>query len=225
MFIGVYSKTFSQKLRSDFNDAERADIVKAIKRVLVDPNLHDYKRPYLDRYRQEHPTNKQITIFFEIIDAHKVFFVWVNDDSCLHTTRTPKEDPCIKEFNRLKDSKAHEVCNKKYHEGDFNIKPRDNFPHYMSFKKYDAALFSTVLNDGDSFYSMNINCMEDEIEIFDHYSLYLNSIYNHFAKNNLPFEFRIFNYENELIEKINSAASSAEWQMQISGDLIIWKII
>lgn len=225
MFIGVYSKTFSQKLRDDFKDAERADIVKAIKRVLVDPHLHDYKRPYLDHYRQEHPTNKQITIFFEIIDAHKVFFVWVNDDSCLHTTRTPKEDPCIKEFNRLKDSKAHEVCNKKYHEGDFNIKPRNDFPHYMSFKKYDATLFSTVLNDGDTFYSMNINCMEDETEVFDHYFLYLNCIYNYFKTNNLSFEFRIFNYETELIAKINSAASSVEWQMQISGDLIIWKII
>jgi len=67
--------------------------------------------------------------------------------------------------------------------------------------------------------------MEDETEVFDHYLLYLNRIYNHFKKNNLPFEFRIFNYETELIEKINNAASSAEWQMQICGDLVIWKTI
>lgn len=225
MFTGIYSKTFSQKLRDNFNAAEIADIEKAVNRVLVDPHLHDYKRPYLDHYRQEHPTNKQITIFFEIIDAQTVLFVWVNDESCLHTTRTPKEDPCIKEFNRLKDLKAHEVFNKKYHEGDFFVKPRVDFPVYMSFKKYDATLFSTVLNDGVTFYSMNINCREDDTEIFDHYSLYFKHIYKHFKAQKQNFEFRIPNCEIDLIQKINTAASSVEWQMLINSDLIIWKMI
>lgn len=225
MFTGIYSKTFSQKLRDDFNAAERADIEKAVNRVLVNPNLNDYKRPYLDDYRQEHPTNKQITIFFQIIDAQTVFFVWVNDESCLHTTRTPKEDPCIKEFNRVKNLKAHEAYNQKRHEGDFSVKPRDDFPIYMSFKKYDATLFSTVLSDGETFYSMNINCMEDDAEIFDHYSIYFKKIHTHFKQQKKAFEFRIPDSEVDLIQKINSTASSVEWQMQTNSDLVIWKMI
>lgn len=151
--------------------------------------------------------------------------MWVNDESCLHTTRTPKEDPCIKEFNRLKDLKKHEVYNQKYHEGDFNVKPRNDFPVYMSFKKYDATLFSTVLNDGVTFYSMNINCMEDEVEIFDHYSLFLKKVYQHFKQQQKSFEFRIPDSEVDLIQKINTVASSEEWEAKQGDGLVIWKII
>lgn len=220
----VFSKVFSQKLLNCFKEDERKDICKAIERVMVNPEIDSYKRDYLTPYKQEHPTNKQITLFFKIISKDKIFFVWINDKTCLHTTRTPKEDPCIKEFNRLRDNNELEIYDKNIHEGEFKIKPRDDFPHFMSFKKYDATLYSTVLNDGNAFYSMNINCMEDEVEIFDHYELYLKEIRQHFKKQKTHFEFRIFDFEVDLIQKITSVVKTSEWKIFNENGLVIFKI-
>ena len=107
MYKKILSKAFADSLRG-FPQARRDDVMKAVDRVLVDPSITSYRRSYLHPYRQEHPSDKTLTIFFAIParPQNRVFFVWVNDDLHPHDTRKNHgEDPCVKEFVRLRDGR------------------------------------------------------------------------------------------------------------------------
>jgi hypothetical protein len=100
----VYSKIFALKLRV-LNAVSKQDVLKAVNRVAADPTPNQYKRAYLTPYLQDHPTDKTLTIFFKIETDNKVFLVWINDQNHPHDThKNHGEDPCIKEFSRLKNS-------------------------------------------------------------------------------------------------------------------------
>ena len=125
MWKPVYSKTFIEKL-GDFPPTRRNDIQKAVERVLVNPDVDRYKRMYLSPYRQEHPSDKTLTIFFVVPKRpqKRVFFVWVNDDQHPHNThKNHGEDPCVKEFKRLRDSQKLEEYSEDFHEGKFTESP------------------------------------------------------------------------------------------------------
>ena len=108
------------KQKDTFNKSDQGHIETAINRVMCDPTLNSYKRPYLIQHRQEHPANAQHTLFFEhIVTQNVVLFVWLNDYSCLHTTRS-HTDPCIEKFGNLKSAGKIDPFNDEYHLGRHN---------------------------------------------------------------------------------------------------------
>ena len=172
----VKSRIFIKKY-GNFSAPEKADIEKAAKRVLTRPDDNQFKRDYLTPYRQEHPTNKQLTIFFEHFqDKKKVFFVWINDQSCLHDTRKKHgEDPCIVEFKKLQLSGNLEQYSPEIHEGELKITPRDSDPHFFNFNAIDIRSYANVLkDDGGNYYCMGIiftdNKGEDIDDLFNHHA-------------------------------------------------------
>src|SRR5207245_1978535 len=106
MWKAVYSRSFAESLRK-LSKAAREDVEKAIERVLQDPNLATYRRIYLSPYRQEHPSDKTLTLFFVLLPKPpaRVFFVWINDSRHPHDThKNHGDDPCVKEFVRLRNA-------------------------------------------------------------------------------------------------------------------------
>jgi hypothetical protein len=219
MYRPVHSETFAVTLR-DFDQVRQADIEKAIKRVLVNPLLPAYQRTYLTPYRQEHPTDKQITIFFEVDAARQlVFFVWVNDDDHLHDTRKNHgDDPCVKEFDRLRQAGDLEVYDQDRHEGKFSSKPRHpsgSAPIYLSFEKYDTSVFMHALDDGNgTYYSVGAGTdAAYENQIHDHYKHLLEGTRAYFLALKRPFELRPLDQTFHDIIRTNIVAG--HWQYRL----------
>lgn len=224
MYQIVESKLFLSKLRK-VDNVSLQDVLKAVERVLSNPTLNNYKRPYLTPYLQEHPTDKTLTIFFEIIEPNKVFFVWINDESCPHNThKNFGEDPCIKEFNRQKSLRNIEVYSEDYHTGVFTITPRSNMPTFISFKKFDAKVYSSVLKDDDCFYILAITTLEDENEIFDHYKIFIEKVGHHFKSIGEKFEFRVISNDKDFENLLEQNIDKEKWIKSLSGSDITWSL-
>jgi len=190
---------------------------------LVNPDIDNYKRPYLLPYRQEHPSDKTLTIFFELPNKQKnlVFFVWVNDEQYPHNThKNHGEDPCMKEFKRLQDSNLLEHYSEEFHEGKFTIDPKQGAPKFLKFEKYRCSVHANILYDGTTHYALAIATPNNPHDLFDHYNLFIKKIREHFIAQKKPFEFRVFagdtQFENLLQQNINSA----DWKREASqGDI------
>jgi hypothetical protein len=225
MYKKVLSKIFANKIRG-FSQTRRKDVLKAVERVLVNPELDAYRRPYLHPYRQEHPSDKTLTIFF-VIPARppsRVFFVWVNDDQHSHDThKNHGDDPCVKEFIRLRDSGSLEQYSEDEHEGEFTVNPRTG-PSFVKFQKYNASVFSNVSHDGTTHYSMAITSMNAVDEIFDHYELFIRNVREYYLSQGQKFEFRIFQGDTSFQNLISNNADHSSWDVTQSGGMEIWSI-
>ncbi|MBS1985594.1 MAG: hypothetical protein JST16_15630 [Bdellovibrionales bacterium] len=211
MSKAVFSKAFAQKVRS-FAPARQEDIDKAVKRVLVDPDNKQYRRPYLTPYRQEHPSDKTLTLFFEPVAADGVFFVWINDERHPHDThKNHGDDPCVKEFVRLRDARELESYSKDFHEGKFTVQPRANAPKFLRFEKYGASVHGNVSHDGAVHFSMAIASPDDESDLFDHYKLFIAKTREHFMEQGLPFEFRVFDGNDEFERLLGENIEPGHW--------------
>ena len=97
----IYSRPFLEKVFSWSQDLQKMAF-KAAEHACLDPDLHDYMRPYLTPIRQKHPaTDHQYTLYFRVVSNTELYFIWINDPTCLHDTYNEKTDPCLKEFRRL----------------------------------------------------------------------------------------------------------------------------
>jgi hypothetical protein len=214
----VKSRRFIKQFNS-FSPTDQRHLSKAIKRVLKDPTLDSYKRSYLTPYRQEHPSDPQHTIFFEEIGKeNSVFFVWLNDYSCLHSTRKATEDPCLKEFDKLRQSGHLEAFNKDYHLGKLTINPRVTSPHYLKFELIDYEIYFHILTDEESYYSLSIGYhdikSEDNINFTNHtFKLFLNSFAEHLQKQSQQFEFRIEPnlFNQDLLQLLEENYNPNQW--------------
>lgn len=224
------SKTFIRKVRA-MTPAQQQDVSKTIAFILANPENDDFKRPYLTPYLQEHlPQDKQRTVYFQIQDADETaYFVWINDDSCLHTTRKPTEDPDVKEFDRLRKANELEVYDKNFHGGDFKVTPKEGKPTFFDLKKLGARIFCNVFQGEDgNLYTTGLRVIEDEFE--DAYDLvedFLGRLANHFKTvQKSPFEFRLYTdaYE-ELIAEIKRVADPKQWKLTIEDEMTIIKVI
>ncbi|MBI1862369.1 MAG: hypothetical protein HYR96_15765 [Deltaproteobacteria bacterium] len=226
MWKAVFSKVFAEKLRR-FPSPRRNDIRKAIDRVLVDPDLQGYRRMYLSPYRQEHPSDKTLTLFFVVPakPSNRVFFIWVNDDQHPHDThKNHGDDPCLKEFVRLRDSKGLEAYSEDFHEGKFTVVPRPNAPKYMKFEKYGALVHTNILHDGATHYALTLSSLNSPSDLFDHYQRFIEKIREHFLGQKEPFEFRVYSgdlaFQNLLQQNINPG----DWKQTSSGGETIFSI-
>lgn len=215
----AFSRIFLKQLEK-FTATDQLHIKKAIQRVLSNPTLKSYERPYLKEHRQEHPANPQHTIFFEHVVAENiVLFVWLNDYSCLHTTRK-LTDPCIEKFGNLKQARQLDTFSKVFHLGKLNVNPRVNKPIHINFEALDYLIHFNVLNDGNNKYyalmlsycdNMNENVMAITGEIF---KLFLDSFAEHLKHQGQQFEFRLEmnHFNHELVDLLKSQHNSAQWK-------------
>lgn len=209
-----------------FSQADQDHLKKAMERVLLDPSLDKYKRPYLTPYKQEHPANPQYTIFFEHLEMEDiVLFVWLNDYGCLHTTRKPSEDPCLVEFDKLRKAGQLESYEDAYHLGKLTVKPRFDKPIYIEYEMLDYQVYFHILNDGDTYYSLMLgfhdNEAEDNFNITQHvFKFFLNSFSSHLRIQKQTFEFRIENnvFNNELIDLLKNEHDPSEWKSNQDSD-------
>jgi len=228
MSKAVFSQPFSERLRA-FNAARRDDVLKAVERVLVDPDHKNYRRSYLHPYRQEHPSDKTLTIFFAIPSKPpgRVFFAWVNDDSHPHDTRKNHgDDPCVKEFVRLRDAKPCllEQYSEDEHEGKFTFVPRATSPSYMKFEKYKAWVHSNVSYDTVTHYAMAITSMGNPSDIFDHHKIFIEKVREHFISIKQPFEFRVLPGDATFQAILQSNVNPAHWNQTTDGGMGIWSL-
>jgi hypothetical protein len=226
--IAVFSKMFSEKLRG-FVPTRRADIIKAVNRVLVDPTNKKYYRAYLDPYWQEHPSDKTLTIFFVVPPKPpgRVFFVWVNDDRHPHDThKNHGDDPCVKEFVRLRDAKPCllDHYSQAEHEGSFTVTPRATGPSFVKFEKYKASVFSNVAHDTVTHFTMAITSMAQPRDLFDHYALFIEKIREHYLTHGQTFEFRVPPGDATFQTLLQSNANPSHWSHSQSGGMDIWSI-
>jgi hypothetical protein len=224
----VFSKAFAQKLRG-FVPARRADIMKAVERVLLDPRNNKYHRWYLDPYWQEHPSDTTLTIFFVPITKPpgRVFFVWVNDDRHPHDThKNHGDDPCVKEFVRLRDAKPCllEQYSEDEHEGKFTVNPRRVGPAYVTFEKYKVTVFSNVTHDGQTHFTMALASMTQPADLFDHYKIFIKKIREHYQSLKSPFEFRVPPHDTDFLNILRGNADPAHWNCTQDGGMDIWSI-
>ncbi len=225
------SRTFITKYRL-FNKMEQGDIDKAVERVMTDPENNQFKRDYLTPYKQEHPTNKQLTLFFKHFNENeKVFFVWINDKSCFHDTRKSHgEDPCIVAFKKLQMSNQLEEFDADFHEGKLEVRPRATDPHFMKFGAMHILSHGNILNDGETLYCMSLvtidNRAEDHHEVtLYHFDLFLKTLRNYFFTQKQKFEFRIPLFDVDTIQFLTEAHEATEWKVQQDDDLFSLSMI
>ena len=92
-------------------------------------------------------------------------------DFCWIGYKNHGEDPCVKEFKRLRDSKSLEEYSEAFHEGSFTIVPRPNAPKFLKFDKYGASVHANILYDGVTHYSLAIVTLNNPSDLFDHPTL------------------------------------------------------
>ncbi len=214
----IKSRRFIKQFYS-FSPVDQGHLSKAMKRVLQDPTLDSYKRSYLTPYRQEHPSDPQHTIFFEEMGKESsVFFVWVNDYSCLHSTRKATKDPCLKEFDRLRQNGELEIYSKDCHLGKLTIDPKTSSPHYLKFELIDHEIYFHILSDDESYFSLAIgyhdNKSENNIHLKNHtFKLFLNSFAEHLLVQGQQFEFRIEQniFNQDLLQLLENNYSPNQW--------------
>jgi hypothetical protein len=219
----VKSQIFSEKLRL-LSPVSLRDVQKAMARVLVDPTLTQYERPYLGNHRQEHPSDKTVTIFFELLPNKTVYFAWINDDSCPHNSFKNYEDPCRKEFLRLKGIGEIPTYSQDFDEGEFEVTPRPNKPSFISFEKYGVSVFSAIYNDTKIFYTMAVTTHAQDHEIHDHYEIFFEKVREHFVGTKQAFEIRVNTGDNSFEDLVRSKISLNGWVEKNDSGNISWSI-
>jgi len=151
--------------------------------------------------------------------------VWVNDDQHPHDThKNHGEDPCVKEFKRLRDFKKLEEYSEEFHEGKFTVVPRPNAPNFLKFEKYGASVHTNVLNDGSTFYALAIATLNTSNEIFDHYTLFIEKIRDHFLNQKKNFEFRVFDGDIHFENLLQQNLDLRNWKKKEGKGEIVYSV-
>lgn len=229
-FNVVYSRDFLVKVFS-WPAHLRQMAFQAAEHAAQNPNLNDYIRPYLTPYKQKHPTtDHQYTLYFTIESGTEIFVVWINDDSCLHTTRANYSDPCLKEFQRLQAAQKIEKFDRAVHIIKFEVHPNSHKPVMCRSSNlgYNVQVNShspaSNLLIAHSFY-----CWEpvDGIAVI-HIRQFLNLLHAELSNNHSAKEFRIeFTKQGHIREAdlITQAYDSRKWQIIDDRDDFILKKI
>lgn len=209
----IYSRPFLVQTYSMVQ--YRQDMIfEAAEHVCKDPTLHDYIRPYLVPFKQKHPTtDKQYALYFIENPGREIFFVWVNDDSCLHTTRANYDDPCTKKFLKLKDDNDLELYDALLHKPQFEVHPKSILPIKCRsrFLGYEVNLRSNKIDDGYEGYSFSCDDPHEKIAI-RHTKLFLKELFAHIKKIKVKFKITIIKLGNEdIIEMLKSSYEPSEW--------------
>lgn len=224
----IYSRRFLEKVLSWKQDLKDMAF-EAAEHVAQDPNLDAYKRPYLTPFRQKHPTtDHQYTLFFTLVSKDEVFFVWINDNSCLHETRANYPDPCRKEFERLQAKGELETYAPTVHEVIFDVQPDANRPlrcrsTYLNHKT-TLNTFAMAKNDfvGHAFY-----CSEPDTKIADiHVQNFLNLLHDHLVKNGLGLQIQFIKMGHDVeIDRLTRTHDPQKWRIVPDPeDFILQKI-
>ncbi len=212
----VYSRKFLEKVlswRQDLKDMA----FEAAEHAAQDPNLDIYKRPYLTPFRQKHPTtDHQYTLFFTPVSKDEIFFVWINDTSCLHETRANYPDPCRKEFERLSSKGELETYVPNVHHVVFDVQPDASRPFrcrstYLNYKT-TLNTYKVANNDfvGHAFY-----CGEPDAQIADiHVREFLTLLHARLVKNGLSLQIQFTKLGHDLeIDRLTRTHDRQQWRI------------
>ena len=112
-----------------------------------------------------------------IVSKDEIFFVWINDNSCLHTTRANYPDPCQKEFDRLKSRHELENFDPAIHHFKFEIRPNKLKPFQCRslFLNHEVTLNSYL--DGNLYIGHAFYCDEPIDKIaYNHVKSFLSAL-------------------------------------------------
>lgn len=191
---------------------------QAAAHAALDPHHLDYARPYLTPYKQKHPNaDHQYTLFFEILSPSiSIYFSWINDDTCLHTTRANYDDPCLKEFEKLRNSNQLESFDPKFHQIQFEVHPDKNKPIRCRSRYLGCETQVNTYQDSAGMYvAHSFNCNDSHYEISRlHISLFLNELHTHISNNNISFEFRIYKSGHQKqIDQLTDSHDPKQWRI------------
>jgi hypothetical protein len=228
MANALKSKTFIRKVMA-MTPAERQDVEKTIGYILANPSNKAFVRPYTAHYLLDHlQQNKQYTIYFEIQNAgQNVYFIWINDPSCLHNTWGNAQDPDIKEFTRLRTNGLLELFDQKIHEGVLTIRPQVGAGNFFDFKKLEARILCNVFTDGHIFATTGIRIDSDSYgDFYDLPKIFLQTLADHFKKANLQFEIQLHtNTYSQLIATLTAAHNPAVWHISVDQDITVLRVV
>jgi hypothetical protein len=220
----IYSRAFLEKVFSWSPELQRMAFEAAI-HACLDPDLHDYKRPYITPYRQKHPTtDRQYTLYFLVVSATEVFFTWINDTSCLHDTRNELTDPCLKEFKRQR----LEVYDPLFHQIVFEVHPDKKKPFRCRSRLLGAeTIVNTYFLQPNSYISHSFSCDEAEDEIAKiHVSQFLKKLCELLNNSGIDFQFQItkLGHQREILLLVQ-AYDPTQWSIvDDDEDFILKKI-
>lgn len=227
VFSIIYSRDFLIKIHSWPKNLEKMAF-EAANHIAQDPDLDDYKRSYLTPYRQKHPTtDHQYTLYFLVIPPNEIFIVWINDSSCLHTTRANYQDPCQKEFDRLKRLGQLETFDPNIHYFKFQVNPNKKKPIQCRSLYLNHEVTLNSYFDGTAFVGHAFYC-DDPVEGISirHVSLFLNELHQHLNQNNinLQIQFTKMGHSREIL-LITESYDYQQWEIvDDAEDFILKKI-
>lgn len=229
-FSIIYSRSFLEKI-SGWTDPLKAMALKAAEHAALDPHLHDYVRTYLTPIKQKHPaTDKQYTLYFEIISASEIYVIWINDPSCLHDTRANFVDPCYKEFKRLQDKRLLESFDPKVHKLKFEVRPNSQKilmcrSHYLR----SEVLLNTYDDGSGALVGHAFRCSEQNSDIAEiHVGKFLAHLHQELTQNQTHTPFQIqFTQDGHQSEAnlLTVAHDNKQWQIIADPEDFILKKI
>lgn len=226
-YIPIYSRPFlEQVFRRPTN--RRQMIWDAANHTYQDPDHHDYVRHYLHPFKQKHPTtDKQYTLYFTKVSVNEVFFIWVNDDSCLHTTRANYDDPCTKKFLKLKKDNELETYDTQFHHPQFEIHPKAVLPlkcrsRYLGF---EVSISSNKI--GSSYEAHSFACDDPHHEIaIIHTQKFLKALSAHVRMLTVSFKITLFIQGNEdLIILLRNSFEASDWNLSEDAEEFVLEAI
>lgn len=191
-------------------------IWEAAAHVCVDPDLHDYVRHYIHPYKQKHPTtDKTYTLYFIKVSVTEVFFIWVNDDSCLHTTRANYDDPCTKKFLKLKADNGLENYDQRFHQPQFEVHPKAVLPLKCRSRYLGYEISISSSNVGDGYVAHSFACDDPNVSIaLIHTKKFLKDLVAHIRSLGVKFRITLYKQGNEdLIELLRNGHETADWDL------------
>ena len=228
-FSVIYSREFLTKVFS-WPQQLKSMAFQAAEHAAQDPNLHDYFRAYITPYRQKHPTtDHQYTLYFLIVSNSEIFVTWINDSSCLHTTRANFPDPCNKEFQRLKSKGLLEAYNPNDHKVQFEVNPSSQKP-LMCRSRFlgENVLLNSYFQD-QSIVGYAFSCSETIEGIAEiHVANFLDLLHEELTRNHSSKEFQIeftkLGHAREM-NLLSKSSDKSKWQVvDDKEDFILKKI-
>lgn len=214
----IYSRFFLERVYS-WDKSLRDMAFQAAEHAALDPNHTDYSRAYLTPFKQKHPSSDhQYTLYFEIINSPTSIFVcWINDDTCLHDTRMSYgDDPCLKEFNKVRTKNNLETYDPKYHNIQFEVHPDKNKPIRCRSRLLGEEIqVNTFPDSSGGFIAHAFNCTDTHREIaLKHVKEFLNCLHDHLSKNKIDFKFCIYKVGQQAqIDQLTISHDSSQWQI------------
>jgi hypothetical protein len=163
-----------------------------------------------------------------VVSTTELFFIWINDPSCLHDTYNEKTDPCLKEFRRLEARQLLEDYDPLFHQIVFEVHPDKKKPFRCRSRLLGAeTIVNTYFIQPNSYISHSFSCDETEDEIAKiHVGQFLKKLYELLHTNGLAFEFQMtkLGHQREILLLVQ-AYDPTQWSIvDDDEDFILKKI-